>query len=540
MSIASELNNLEGNIEDSYDAVNDMGGIIPQHKNMDNLDQAIRTIPQGSSYTAGSGIDITGSTISVDNTTVPFFSDLASVATSGNYSDLSGTPTIPTKTSDLQNDGATGNSTYVEATALSDGSVTKVGTSTVGAADRPIYLANGTPTQVNQPTSGAWFQGTPRVTQDGVMEMGKYIDFHNANSDTKDYSVRLYTDNTGSSSVSLPNSNGRLALESQIPDSTSDLTNDGSDGTSTYVEADELATVATTGDYDDLLNKPVIPTIVDMTGATSSTAGAHGYAPAPAAGDEDKYLKGDGTWGTPPGASYTAGTGIDITGTTVSVDTSVIAELSDLPTNTSDLTNDGDDGVHPFLATDDVATVATSGDYDDLLNKPTIPAAQVQSNWTQTTTTAVDYIKNKPTIPTVNNATLTIQKNGTSVGTFTANASSNVTANITVPTKTQLASGGTASTTTTTLSQAASNFDYLLVDTVTNDSLIKTIVVPNGSTKFSTCDVGWASGMYLKWASWTISGSTISRTFSTESSNYGAPSSGNYIGIRRVVGVKIP
>lgn len=37
-------------------------------------------------------------------------------------------------------------------------------------------------------------------------------------------------------------------------------------------------------------------------------------------------------------------------------------------------------------------------------------------------------------LPTVNNATLTIQKNGTTVKTFTANASSNVTANITVPT----------------------------------------------------------------------------------------------------------
>ena len=36
-------------------------------------------------------------------------------------------------------------------------------------------------------------------------------------------------------------------------------------------------------------------------------------------------------------------------------------------------------------------------------------------------------------VPTVNNATLTIQKNGTTVDTFTANASSNVTANITVP-----------------------------------------------------------------------------------------------------------
>ena len=56
-----------------------------------------------------------------------------------------------------------------------------------------------------------------------------------------------------------------------------------------------------------------------------------------------------------------------------------------------------------------LATVATSGSYSDLTNKPTIP--------------------------TVNNATLTIQKNGTKVKTFTANASSNVTANITVPTK---------------------------------------------------------------------------------------------------------
>lgn len=40
-----------------------------------------------------------------------------------------------------------------------------------------------------------------------------------------------------------------------------------------------------------------------------------------------------------------------------------------------------------------------------------------------------------PTIPTVGDGTLTIQKNGTTVETFTANASSNKTANITVPTK---------------------------------------------------------------------------------------------------------
>ena len=44
----------------------------------------------------------------------------------------------------------------------------------------------------------------------------------------------------------------------------------------------------------------------------------------------------------------------------------------------------------------DLATVATTGDYDDLLNKPTIPAAQVQSDYAQADNTKVDYIKNKP------------------------------------------------------------------------------------------------------------------------------------------------
>lgn len=38
------------------------------------------------------------------------------------------------------------------------------------------------------------------------------------------------------------------------------------------------------GDYDD------------FTGATASTAGEHGLVPAPKAGEQNKYLKGDGTW----------------------------------------------------------------------------------------------------------------------------------------------------------------------------------------------------------------------------------------------------
>lgn len=50
-----------------------------------------------------------------------------------------------------------------------------------------------------------------------------------------------------------------------------------------------------------------------------------------------------------------------------------------------------------YALSSSLATVATTGSYNDLSDKPTIPAAQIQSDWNQATTTAKDYIKNKPT-----------------------------------------------------------------------------------------------------------------------------------------------
>lgn len=50
--------------------------------------------------------------------------------------------------------------------------------------------------------------------------------------------------------------------------------------------------------------------ITVFDGATSSTGGNYGYVPAPAAGDQDKVLKGDGTWAAPSdmtGATSSAG-----------------------------------------------------------------------------------------------------------------------------------------------------------------------------------------------------------------------------------------
>jgi hypothetical protein len=44
-------------------------------------------------------------------------------------------------------------------------------------------------------------------------------------------------------------------------------------------------------------------------------------------------------------------------------------------------------------------TQSNNTSLDFIKNKPTIPSAQIQSDWTQTNTSALDYIKNKPTIP---------------------------------------------------------------------------------------------------------------------------------------------
>ena len=75
-----------------------------------------------------------------------------------------------------------------------------------------------------------------------------------------------------------------------------------------------------------------------------------------------------------------------------------------------------------------LAAVAESGSYNDLTNKPTIPAAQVNSDWNASS--GVAEILNKPTIPTVNDATITVRQEGQADQTFTLNQSSNATIDI--------------------------------------------------------------------------------------------------------------
>lgn len=54
----------------------------------------------------------------------------------------------------------------------------------------------------------------PSIESDGIMEVGKYIDFHNDNSGKHDFSTRLQTTDNYGNSVNLPSNNGTLALTS--------------------------------------------------------------------------------------------------------------------------------------------------------------------------------------------------------------------------------------------------------------------------------------------------------------------------------------
>ena len=93
----------------------------------------------------------------------------------------------------------------------------------------------------------------------------------------------------------------------------------------------------------------------------------------------------------------------------------------------------------------DLGTVITehqdiSGKQDKLTTQTAYSAKGSATKVPQITTNTLGQVTGITEVtiaqPTVNNATLTIQKNGTNVATFGANANSNVTANITVPTVT--------------------------------------------------------------------------------------------------------
>lgn len=146
------------------------------------------------------------------------------------------------------------------------------------------------------------------------------------------------------------------------------------------------------------------------------------------------------------GATYTGEKGVIVAGTTIKA-----ALMNDSPSSLASASVTTTQNRQYAVGLDSNSKLSVNVPWEDTTYSPATTSANglmsstdksklngiasgaevnVQSDWSQTDSTKDDYIKNKPTIPTVNNGTLTIQKNGTNVQTFTANQSSNVTANI--------------------------------------------------------------------------------------------------------------
>ena len=317
---------------------------------------------------------------------------------------------VPTKTSDLTNDsGFLTTSTLPIATASNLG-VVKIGSGINVAADGTISAAVAS------------------------------LDW--ANITNKPTDVSYWTNDAGYiTSADLPTKTSDLTNDSDfvtsadVPTKTSDLTNDSgfiTNSVSNLTNYYKKSETYTQGEVNSLLSAIVIPTKTSDLTNDSNFVSDTDYATASKGG----VIKVGSGLAITNGVLSTTGGGVadavewsnvlnkpsDVSYWTN--DAGYITSAA-LPTKTSDLTNDSG-FLTSYTETDPIYSASPAAG---------ITAADI-SSWNAKSDFSGSYndLTDKPTIPTVNNATLTIQRNNTNVGTFTANASSDKTINITVPT----------------------------------------------------------------------------------------------------------
>ena len=294
-----------------------------------------------------------------------------------NWDDIEDRPTIPTKTSELTNDSG-----FI--------TTANIPTKTSDLVNDSGFISEETEPQfTSSPAHG--------ITSQDIEDWNNKSDFSGSYDD--------------------------LTNKPTIPSKTSDLVND-----SGFVSASDLSTVATTGDYNDLSNKPTIPTdyvsylpqelTEDQKGQVRSNIGAgassfsgdyNDLTNKPTIPSKTSDLVNDSgfiTTETEPQFTSSPAHGItstDITNWDNKSDFSgSYNDLTDKPSIPAPQVNsdwNSNSGVSQILNKPTLATVATSGDYNDLSNTPTIPDPQVQADWTESDSTKASYIKNKPSLP---------------------------------------------------------------------------------------------------------------------------------------------
>lgn len=194
-----------------------------------------------------------------------------------------------------------GNLAY--STDIGDGKITLTqGTTTLGT----FYVNQSGNTSIDIPASGGG-GGSSYAAGDGIDISSSDI-------------ISAKVDGT---TIGIDSSTKEIKLLSSIPTDTSDLTNGA--GYITGITSGDVTTALGYTPYNssnpngytsnvgtvtsvnnnspDSNGNVTISMPNNMTGATSSTAGSAGLVPAPSAGDNDKFLCGDGTWKDVSGGS---------------------------------------------------------------------------------------------------------------------------------------------------------------------------------------------------------------------------------------------
>ena len=212
-------------------------------------------IPTRTSQLTNDSGYITKAVSNLENYTLT--SALANVAISGDYDDLLDKPTIPTDTSDLTNNAGfvTSDTTDLSNYTLSS-DLAAVATS---GSYNDLY---NTPELANVAISGDYDDLLDKPTLAVVASTGDYDDL------TNKPTIPTKTSELTNDSGFITNAN--------IPSKTSDLQNDSGfidknvNDLTYYTLTSNLSSVATSGSYADLTNKPTIP-VVDSSVSTSST-----------------------------------------------------------------------------------------------------------------------------------------------------------------------------------------------------------------------------------------------------------------------------
>ena len=318
--------------------------------------------------------------------------DLATVASTGSYNDLSDRPTIPTDTADLTN-GA-GYLTQDDIADLNPGS---------GTSDYSF---------VDDPNVPSWVKSSTKPTYT-AQEVG------------------ALPDNTVIPTVN----NATLTIKKNANDAGTEF---AANASTDVVCNLGLATVATSGNYGDLSGTPTFKTING-----ESITGSGAIVISGADGGEANVIEGiyvNNVYQTPDNKNVNIAvptTVAELTDASNYVQTSRTINNKALSSNVTLTLDDVADGSNRSIPTVNNSTITIKKNSSDTGDNFTTNASSAKTINLGLSTVATSGLysdlSGTPTIPTVNNATLTINKGGTDdtgSKTFSANASSNVTINL--------------------------------------------------------------------------------------------------------------